>query len=196
MYKFYLINDSILQMIIIIILTEDEFLDFKKRDPLILERIYREYNKKVFNFIIIKTNGNIDIANEVVSETFYAMIASAPNIKNNKNIQNWLLKIASRKLCDYFRKKSSDEKKINLMKDFSDGYAEDVEEDQDILMINLAFENVKEKYKKILELKYIRRKSLNEISKLLAKPHTTINGLLVRARKALKKEYLKIAKEF
>jgi RNA polymerase sigma-70 factor (ECF subfamily) len=190
-------------MIILIILTDDEFSRFKNRDPGILERLYHEYKKPVYNFLVIKTKGNIDIVNEVVSETFYAMIVSAPKIKDNKSIQNWLLKIASRKLADYFRKAYSEKRKLNSLQDNqkNDSRAADpmriadVTENQEILMLNLALENVREKYQRVLKLKYLEKKSLKELSEMMNEPLTTVNGLLVRARRELKKEFMKIAKE-
>ncbi|HEQ71183.1 MAG TPA: RNA polymerase sigma factor, partial [Spirochaetia bacterium] len=192
------------RMLILIIITEDEFDRLKNRDPEVLDRLYREFKKPIFNFCIIKSRGRHDIAEEIASETFCAMIASAPTLKNCRNIQNWLLQIASRKLADFFRKEFRERRKLQSLRhdyqvDAHSAAPPDVEgamETRKILLLNLALENVREKYRRLLRLKYLEGTSLDEIARMDGVPATTVNGLLVRARRELKREALRIAKRW
>jgi DNA-directed RNA polymerase specialized sigma24 family protein len=99
-------------MILIIIITENDLKKIRERDPEIFTNIYNEYKKKIYNFIIIKTNGNTYAADEIFSETFYSALVSAPNIKNVDNILGWLLSIANRRLYDYISKENKNRDRI------------------------------------------------------------------------------------
>jgi RNA polymerase sigma-70 factor (ECF subfamily) len=59
------------------------------------------------------------------------------------------------------------------------------------IMLDLAMKNIKPKYRKILELKYIEKKSQKEIARLLNKSRSSIESLIYRAREKLKQEIKK-----
>jgi len=188
-------------MIIIFIWTDEDLDKIKKRDPKILDRIYKEYKDKVYNFLIIKTRGNSSIVDEVFCETFHSVLISAPKLKTAKNIQAWLLQIASRRLNDFLRKEYREKRYLDSIKNkentvYESKAHDDVEKNQEILMINMALKNVKDKYKKILNLKYIEKKSQQEIADAIGQSITAVNSLLQRAREQFKKEFKKLVKEF
>ena len=74
--------------------------------------------------------------------------------------------------------------------------ADDLEKNQEALMVDMAMNNLKDTYKEVIKLKYIEKKSLNEISKKLGKTVSSINNLLLRARAELRNEFKKVAGEF
>ena len=173
----------------------------RQRSPVAFTRLYREYKEKIFTFLTIKAYGNIQVAEEVICDTFHSAIESAPKLKNISNIQAWLLQIASRRLADYFRKQSKDMEFYNEYEDeavlYDQGFpsSDDDFSNQKAAFINQAFNNLKDSYKSIISLKYIEKNSLKEISRCLNKKFSTVNSLLERARKALKKEFKKIIKK-
>ena len=183
-------------MIFIIILSDEDLQKIQQRDPLVFNKIYKEFKDKVWTFLIIKTNGNEEITEEIFCDTFHSAIESAPNLKNTKNIQAWLLQIASRRLNDFFRKKYREKKYIEDIEDkeisINDPIHEDIESKQEIMLINMAMNKLKDNHKEILKLKYIEKKSQKEISSMLNITSDAVNSLLSRARLSLKKEFEKI----
>ena len=191
-------------MILIIVITEEDLNKIRKRDPEIFTNIYNEYKKKIYNFIIIKTNGNANAADEIFSETFYSALASAPNIKNADNILGWLLSIANRRLYDYINKENKNQDCIegiinvesiehNMIKSEQTEKNEDGEK---LLMVKTAMANLKPLYKEILNLKYTEKKSQKEIADILKKSRSSVESLIFRAKEALKKELKGLTKDF
>ena len=62
--------------------TEEDFLKIRARDPKIFSKLYKEYKTNIYNYIIIKVNGNKDIADDIFSDTFHSAFVSAPKLKN------------------------------------------------------------------------------------------------------------------
>lgn len=175
----------------------------KLRNPLAFTRLYREHKDKVFTFLLIKTKGNSQIAEEVLCDTFHSAIKSAPGLRNTVNINGWLLKIASRRLSDYLRKMYRDK---SIYNDYDDNLllyetcvlnpTDCIQTNQERLFIKEAFNNLNERYKAVIRLKYIESKSVKEITCILNKKYTAIDSLLARARNALRIEFKKIVKGF
>ncbi len=174
----------------------------QQRDQVAFSRLYKEYKDKIFSFLIIKANGNINIAEEVLCDTFHSAIESAPKLKTNSNIKSWLFKIASRRLADYFRKLYKDNNFYDVYDDMEPFYSNyhitnDVfTKQEETYLVNFAFNKLKDSYRDIIRLKYIENKSLKEISNITNKNHSTINSLLQRARVVLKKEFKKTINKF
>jgi RNA polymerase sigma-70 factor (ECF subfamily) len=169
----------------------------KQKNPIAFARLYREYKDKIINFILIKTGGNINIAEEVSCETFHSALKSAPTLKNTDNLNNWLLKIASRRLNDHF-KKLYREKKYHCSYDDLKLTASDFCIHTHYLLkqkshhINEAIDNLNERYKTVIRLKYIEKKAIKDIAFIMNKSTTSINSILERARASLKKKILEI----
>ena len=186
-------------MLLIFIWTDEDIQKIRIRDPEIFEKVYKEYRVKLFNFLIIKTNGDEHAAEDILSETIYSALLSAPNIKNKEKIFPWLLKIAQNRFYDHLRKeyknkdlneKIQENHKINI-----DNKNEEIGDNEKSIMLDIALNNVKQKYRKILELKYIEKKSQKEIAKIMNKSRSSIESLIYRAREVLKKELKKLNKE-
>jgi RNA polymerase sigma-70 factor (ECF subfamily) len=185
-------------MIIIIIFTDEDLEKIKVRDPETFKKLYEEYGKKVYNFLLIKTNGDEIMADELASQTFFSVLESAPKLKKIQGIQTWIFRIASRRFCDSLRKKYREKEYIEKNNEeviSQDNQIEDLMLKEKVLMLNLALDNLDENYKKALQLKYNENKSQKEIAKILDRSISAVESLLFKARKKLKVELSKIAKD-
>ena len=185
-------------MIIFLIMefTKEDLYLIRNRDPQIFKKIYNEYRKNIYNFLIIKTRGNEEIAEDVFCETISSALDSAPKLKNCNNILGWLICIASRRLNDYFRKYYQEKKHLDKMVGeitFNDEIIEEMHIQQKEFLLNSAMESIPVQYKQVLLLKYIEEKSQKEIAKLINNTVSSVENLLFKARKALKREISKIA---
>jgi RNA polymerase sigma-70 factor, ECF subfamily len=172
----------------------------RQRNKAAFTKLYLEYKNKIYIYLLLKSNGDKYIAEEVLCDTFHSAFKSAPKLKNTVNIKNWIFRIASRRLSDYFRKLY---KEKNIIGDF-DIETENIAENFCLtdsiiishkkILINQVLNNLKDTYKNIIELKYIENKSIKEISSIMNKNLTSVNNILQRARVSFKKEFEKIKK--
>ena len=176
-------------------LTEAEFQRLKNGDPRLFEKIYKNYKDKVYSFLFIKANSNRDVADDILSDTFYSALLSISKLENKERIQSWLLTIANRRFSDYLRKLYQEEKcknSINIQEDCSDCVMEKLLENEKVLLFDLAMDRIKPDYKKILKMKYIEKKSQLKIAEVLDKKIVAVQGILYRARESLKNELSKL----
>jgi len=180
-------------MFFILILSDDDLILIHRRDPVVFQKIFKEYNQQILNFLVVKANGDIDLAEEIFSDTFHSAIVSAPMLKDINKILSWLIRIANRRFIDFLRKKYREKKYTTGNDDYhevADNYdlTEKIVESEKVVMMNLAIENLTPKYKKLIQYKYKENKSTDEISKILGKSEKSVESLLYRARDHLKKE--------
>lgn len=186
-------------MFFILILSDDDLLLIHSRDPAVFQKIFKEYNQQILNFLVVKTGGNTDAAEEIFSDTFHSAIISAPMLKDINKILSWLLKIANRRFIDFLRKKYRERKYTTGNDDYHEvaddrDLTEKIVESEKVVMMNLAIENLTPKYSKLIQYKYREDKSIEEISKILGKSEKSVESLLYRARDHLKKELEKISR--
>jgi RNA polymerase sigma-70 factor (ECF subfamily) len=184
-------------MIFIIIFTDEDIEKLRSRDPQTFEKIFNEFHQKIYNFLIIQTNGDKHTAEEIFSDTFYSALISAHTIKDANKIFAWLLQIAKRRFSDHLRKKykTKDAETEEEVTDQLHAKDENKEHNEKAVLLNIALDNLKSEYSDILRLKYIEDKSQKELSEIYKKSESSIESLLFRAREALKKEMKKIIKE-
>lgn len=76
------------------------------------------YADYLFNFAIGKVS-DVEIAKDLVSETFLAGLKSAKNYKGQAAERTWLIAILKRKVIDYYRKSNSKKGKAEIHMDFN-----------------------------------------------------------------------------
>lgn len=168
------------------------FLDrIKKKDPAVFEDLYKEYKTVIYNYLLIKTRNDHDTVKDVLSETFCSVIDSAEKISSCKNLKSFLFQLAFRRLNDHLRKKYHDknyDKYFDITEESADNMTEEAHKKEQLLMVNLAVDNLKPVYRDVLRLKYFEEKSQNEIAEIMNKSVSSVESLLVRARIDLKNE--------
>ena len=184
-------------IIIIMVWTNDDLYKLKNRDRGTFERMYNAYKDKIYTFLIIKTNGNKELTEDLASETFHSAILSASKLRNTKNIFAWLIQIANRRFYDSLRSKYREDNYLSNYHEnntYSKDIAASIDNKEKILLINTSMDNLKQEYSSILKMKYIEDKSQKEIAKTIKKSIKATESMLIRAKKALKKEIEKLDK--
>lgn len=187
-------------MIILIIWTDSDLQKIKEKDPLLIEKIYKEYKFKIFNFLVIKANGNKHTAEEVLSDTFYSLLKYAHTITNKNKILPWLMQVANRRFFDHLKTKYKEKDITDCSDNETDPSAKEItdilHEKEKALMTHMAINNLKDEYRNVLLLKYQDDKSEKEIAKIMNKTVSSVQSLLFRAREKIKKELIKVSKDF
>lgn len=82
-------------------------------DDSVFLRLYEEYNRDVFNFLIYLTR-NRDIAEDLMHEVFVRVLKSYSNFEGKSSEKTWLFAIAKNVSIDYFRKQATMKKHTDL----------------------------------------------------------------------------------
>ena len=101
------------------------------------------------------------------------------------------MKIAYRRFADMIRKKQREKKYTQLIqKDhvLNVDFDQQLIKKEQILLMNIAMENIKPIYKQILTMKYIEDKTVKEIAEKMEKNIKATESMLMRAKDALKTE--------
>ena len=181
------------------ILTNEEFSLLKVRDETVLTKLYNHYAESLSTFFFIKTFGNHQATEDLTQETFYAIIKSAPRFKTPQIVQFTIFSIAKNKLADYQRKLFRHKNHTSLkaeIKDKSQDIIDMLDRKQRILLLKLAYESLNPYYREIYTMRYIKDKRIKEIAAHFKKSFKAIDSILVRIRKAIKKEMMRLAKDF
>lgn len=71
------------------------------------ECLYRRYKSAVFHFIR-RQSSNLNIAEDLAQETWFAAISSMKNYQQKAAFKTWIFQVAHNKLVDYWRKNKVD----------------------------------------------------------------------------------------
>lgn len=182
-------------LILIIIFSDEEFRDLKKCRPDVFLKLYTEYRDVVYSFLVLRCKGNEAAAEDILSDTFESAMLSVPKLSSQINICSWLMNIAYRRMCDYFKRSRRDSNIIESMKhslhdtpDAADEVIEGMEKDHRFFLIRTAMEQIQPVYKEVMLLKYVEELSQKEIARKTGKSEGTVGVILTRARKALRKK--------
>ncbi len=69
-----------------------------------IETLYYKYKDDIFKYLVSLTN-DMQLSEDLLSETFLSAIKSLYTFKNNSDIKTWLFSVARHKWYEYLRKK-------------------------------------------------------------------------------------------
>lgn len=146
-------------------------------------------------FMLLKMINNKDDADDLTIEAFGKAFNRLHQYTPNYAFSTWLFKIASNNCIDFIRKKRLKLTSIDNPYDNDDGdnYSIDLKSKdrnpeqeairtQKIQMMRDVVDKLKPRYKELVELRYFKELSYEEISKELDIPLGTVKAQLFRAR--------------
>lgn len=157
------------------------------------------YKDKIFH-LAYRMLGNKQEAEDIVQETFMRLYSNLHRYDETQKFSTWIFRIGTNLCIDQLRKRKLT---YSLDAEVTDGegndyYAmmpsdEDTPEKQVIVSetqrhIRKIIDNMPDKYKSIIVLRYLHDLSLQEISDVLDLPITTIKTRLHRGREYLRKK--------
>lgn len=166
------------------------------------QRAYAEllqrYRESVF-YMMLKMCNNKDDAEDLTIEAFGRAFKKLEQYSPDYAFSTWLFKIASNNAIDFIRRKKQ---KYSISIDHKNDHADQTDHAQNlkssvldpeehfirkqkIESVRLLVDNLKPKYKEMIELFYFQEMSHEEISNKLNLPIGTIKAQLFRARELL-----------
>lgn len=153
-----------------------------------MEEIYQMYSRKVFLFLMSKTN-NEDLAEELTQETFFQAVQCIDRFQGNSSILTWLCGIAKNVWLKELRKR----REILSINDDIPEIADQKEitvqwEQKEILQL---IHDMNEPVREVMYLRLISNLSFAEIGEIIGKSENWTRVTFFRGKQKIVKEILK-----
>ncbi|MBN1118317.1 MAG: sigma-70 family RNA polymerase sigma factor [Bacteroidales bacterium] len=147
-------------------------------------------------FMLLKMVNNASDAEDLTIEAFGKAFKNIDQYAPNYAFSTWLFKIATNNCIDFIRKKKANTVSLDQNDDDDDKASTDImapvldpEEslikDQKLKLMRSIVSRLKPRYRKLIELRYFKEYSYEEISEELELPIGTVKAQLFRARELL-----------
>ncbi|MFH1968422.1 MAG: sigma-70 family RNA polymerase sigma factor [bacterium] len=176
---------------------EKELVKRAQNDPDAFSELYEANYSKIFGYIL-KRVADIEVAQDITSETFFKSLKNIKKFKwRNIPFSSWLYRIAGNEITDYYRKNKYTPvclDKIPELAYFKTPYDEVAETEKqlefkkDFLELNKKISGLPIKYQEVIALKFFEKKKIEEICLILGKKEGTVKSLIHRALKKLRQK--------
>ncbi len=153
-----------------------------------IEEIYKMYSRKVFLFLLSKTN-NEDIAEELTQETFFQAVQCIDKFKENSSILTWLCGIAKNVWLKDLRKRQKTVSIEDNIPEITNKEHMDVQwEQKEILQL---IHGMDEPVREVMYLRLISNLTFAEIGEIIGKTENWTRVTFYRGKQKIVKEILK-----
>ena len=167
-------------------------------DASAFEHLFNRYRDSIFQLYLQKTGGNIDDSNDLLQETFVKIYLNLQRYSDQYTFGQWIYTIARNTFIDYVRRKRDDTVSIDSLREASgiSTWNEPNPEERMITHQNRArieafLDRVSPRYKELIELRFFKEYSYEEIASHLNLPMGTVKTQIHRAREQLCRFILK-----
>lgn len=153
-----------------------------------LEEIYVLYSKKIFLFLLSKTNNEL-LAEELTQETFFQAIQCIDRFKGDSSVLTWLCGIAKNVWLKYLRKHQELLTAEDEVSEIEDKNEINVQwEQKEILQL---IHSMNEPMREVMYLRLISNLSFSEIGEIIGKTENWTRVAFFRGKQKIVKEILK-----
>ncbi|MFO7621333.1 MAG: sigma-70 family RNA polymerase sigma factor [Bacteroidales bacterium] len=173
----------------------------KNGSELAFANLMNRYRDSIY-FMLLKMVNNASDAEDLTIEAFGKAFRNLDSFTPDFAFSTWLFKIATNNCIDFIRKKQSspspidqwqddiDNLTINIQSDLPDP-EESLINDQKIAVLRGIVNQLKPRYRTLIELRYYKEYSYEEISSELKLPIGTVKAQLYRAKSLLYNIFVK-----
>ena len=167
-------------------------------DNIAMEEFYNIYRSRLYTLVFEQVDRDHAATEDLVQETFLAALSSLDKFRGDSQLYTWLRSIAFHKLNDFYRRQGRQPKPKESPPDFDamkqleqTGNDEPapltVLESEEIRQsVHQALGDLPQDYQEVLILKYLEEMPVLEISQVMGRSPKSVEGLLSRARKAMR----------
>ena len=153
-----------------------------------LEEIYVLYSKKIFLFLLSKTNNEL-LAEGLTQETFFQAIQCIDRFKGDSSVLTWLCGIAKNVWLKYLRKHQELLTAEDEVPEIEDKNEINVQwEQKEILQL---IHSMNEPMREVMYLRLISNLSFSEIGEIIGKTENWTRVTFFRGKQKIVKEILK-----
>jgi RNA polymerase sigma-70 factor (ECF subfamily) len=167
------------------------------QDQKAFAELLEQYREPIY-FLLLKMVNNREDAEDLTIETFAKAFRSLPNFRPDYAFSTWLFRIATNGGIDFIRKKKLKTLSIDNTVKGKDGdevrmdvRSADENPEQELItaekaeMLRSFVEKLKPRYRNLIELRYYKQLSYEEIAEETGMPLGTVKAQLFRARDLL-----------
>lgn len=162
---------------------------FQNGDPGAFDDLYRRYFDRLRRYCLRHTRDAHE-AEEVAQEAFVKALRSMHTLQGERRFYPWMTVIAKRITIDRYRQRSRVELTATPETGSVEPEVDHLFDAVDADHVRSAMRNLGARHREVLELREGEALSYAEIAGRLDVPLTTVEALLHRARKALRREYV------
>ncbi len=167
-------------------------------DSAAMAEFYNIYRSRLYTLVLAQVDQNQAVAEDIVQETFLAALGSLDKFRGDSQLYTWLRSIAFHKLNDYYRRRvrqpqnkesSPDFDAMKQLEQTGNDEPETIavmEAEEVRQSVQHALEQLPQNYQEVLVLKYLEEMPVLEISQVMGRSPKSVEGLLSRARKAMR----------
>ena len=167
-------------------------------DSTAVEEFYNIYRNRLYMLLSEQVGRDQTVAEDLVQEVFLAALDSLDKFRGDSQLYTWLRSIAFHKINDFYRHQARELKPVESSPDFDamvqleqtgDNEPEifTVLESEEIRQsVHQALGSLPHDYQKVLVMKYFQEMPVLEISQVMGRSPKSVEGLLSRARKAMR----------
>ena len=167
-------------------------------DSAAMEEFYNIYRSRLCTLVLEQVDRDHAITEDLVQETFLAALNSLDKFRGDSQLYTWLRSIALHKINDFYRRKVREPRPKESSPDFDAmKQLEQIGNDEPATFTVLESEEIRQSvhqalvdlpqdYQEVLVLKYLEEMPVLEISQVMGRSPKSVEGLLARARKAMR----------
>ena len=161
------------------------------------ECLMERYEEKLFRYIRRITNFDKETIEDLLQEVFLKVYKNLNDYDPDFSFNSWIYRITHNETISFYRKLDVRPKTVQLENEegvsFLNILPSDIDLREDYVKKELALKvrelinQLPEKYRTVLVLKFLEKKSYEEIADILQKPSGTVATLINRAKTQFKK---------
>lgn len=165
---------------------------FQSGDGRAFEDLYKRYFQRIYRYCL-KRVGDAHEAEELAQEAFVRAYSAMPRLGGERRFYPWLSVIASRLCVDTHRRRGRTHPTAQVELGVVDGGQEDIIAEVDREILGRALERMAPRHREVLRLREEEGWSYDRIARHLEVGVGTVEALLFRARRALRREFHALA---
>jgi RNA polymerase sigma-70 factor (ECF subfamily) len=166
-------------------------------DSAAMEEFYNIYRGRLHTLIFEQVDRDEAVAEDLVQEVFLAALGSLDKFRGDSQLYTWLRSIAFHKINDLYRRQAREPRLGNSSPDFNALKLEqtgdnelatitEMESEEIRQSVHQALAGLPQDYQEVLVLKYLKDMPVLAISQIMGRSPKSVEGLLSRARKAMR----------
>lgn len=176
--------------------TDEELVALTLKDENFYAILIERYEEKLTRYILRISGGSKEDVEDTLQDVFISAYKNLNDFDRDLKFSSWIYRIAHNKVISHFRKVTArpktvtyegDGQLLNILASDQD-IAKDLERKYTAEEVKSVLEDLDERYKEVLVLKFLEEKDYKEISDILEKPMGTVATLINRAKKQFKEK--------
>jgi RNA polymerase sigma-70 factor (ECF subfamily) len=172
--------------------------NLRSGDSTAVEEFYNIYRNRLYFLISEQVDRDHAVAEDLVQEVFMAALDSLDKFRGDSQIYTWLRSIAFHKINDFYRHRAREPQPTESSPDFDAmEQLEQTGDNEPAIFTVLESEEIRQSvhqalgslphdYQKVLVMKYLQEMPVLKISQVMGRSPKSVEGLLSRARKAMR----------